>query len=229
MKHFYFLIILFTALHASAQLDSRTYLTDAIIDNGEKYLQRCERAILDKDMERVNFLFDSITTNTFHGVYFDNFELQKLRGKKMRINEFEKPVVLITLSTWYLNSKGEINAINDLAKKYKKKIDFVVLYWGTKKESKKAAKSLNSNVTVAYVDELDNKGAYIVQKLKHFFGFPTCYYLNADKSIAAITRGAKQRPFYFDQEDVYEDNYDSHFTLVKELLVKDKNTRVATK
>lgn len=218
-----------SALTVSAQLDSKTYLTDAIIDNGEKYLQRCERAIVNKDMERVNFLFDSITTNTFHGIYFDNFELEKIQGKKVTINDFDKPVVLITLSTWYLNSKGEIAAINDLAKKYKKNIDFVVLYWGTKQEAKKAAKSLKSNITVTYVDELHNKGAYIVDKLKHFFGFPTCYYLNTDKSIAAITRGAKQRPFYFDQEEVYEDNYDAHFAMVKELLVNAKNTVVATK
>ncbi len=228
MKKLCFILILLSTLVVSAQLDSKTYLTDAIIDTGEKYLKNCEQAILDKDMDRVNFLFDSITSYTYKGVYFDNFKLQQVKGRELRINDFKKPVVLITLSTWYLNSKGEIAAINDLAKKYKKNIDFVVLYWGTKKESKKAAKALNGNVTVAYVDELDNKGAYIVQKLKHFFGFPTCYYLNADKSIAAITRGAKQRPFYFNQEDVYEDNYDSHFTLVKELLVNDKNTRVAT-
>ncbi|SFU43462.1 hypothetical protein SAMN05216480_103177 [Pustulibacterium marinum] len=222
------LLLILCSLAIHAQTTNKTFLSDAIVNNGQKYLEECDKAILEKDMDRVKFLFDSITSKVFKGAYFDNFQVEQIGGRSLRINDFDKPTVIITLSSWYITTEGEIAAINQLAKKYKKSIDFVVLYWGNKKQTRKASKDFSSDVTITYFDELDNRGAYIVGKLKHFFGFPTCYYLNEDKSIISITRGAISQPFYTDQETVREDNYNYHSAYVKEMLIENKASSVAT-
>lgn len=218
------LFLIFTGVLFAQTNNSRRLLSDAMVSYGAKYQSECEKAMITDDMDRIKFLFDSITTYCLKGKYFDNFGLHKLSGKSIKMEDFEKPVVLITLSPWYISTEGEINAINDLASKYKNSIDFVVLFWGNKKEARKASKDFNSNVVITYFDEMDNKGAYVVGKLKHVFGFPTCYYMNADKSIVSITRGGTKKPFYAEQDVVYEENFNSHFVYVKELLV---NAQVA--
>lgn len=223
------LFLFFSTVLFAQTNNTRRFLSDAMISNGAKYQHECEKAMLVDDMERVKFLFDSITEYCLKGKYFDNFSFSKLNGKTVKMEDFEKPVVLITLTPWYVSAEGEINAINKIASQYKKSIEVVVLYWGTEKDTKKISKDFNSDVTITYFDETKNKGAYIVGKLKHLLGFPTVYYINTDKTIESITRGSLNRPFYADQEVVLEENFNAHFTYVKELLVNSQTNGIVTK
>ncbi|GLB49879.1 TlpA family protein disulfide reductase [Neptunitalea lumnitzerae] len=221
------IFMLFGASFAQTH-DNTMLLSDALVNSGLKYQQECSKAMLYNDMERVNFLFDSITNIYLKGTYFDDFEIKKFSGKEISLRKFDKPVMLITLTTWHLLTEGEVRAINELANKYHKDIEFVVLYWGNKRAAKKASKIFNSHLKFTYFDERDNKGAYIVGKIKHIFGFPTFFFLNSDMSIISIDRGGLKKPFYTEQDLVYEANFNKHFSFIKELLVNVKNTGVVT-
>lgn len=198
---------------------SKVSLSDALVAYGNKYQTECKKAILANDMERVDFLFDSISQQYLKGKYFDDFTINKLSGREIKISDYEKPVVLISVATWYMFTEGEIKAMNALAKKYRKEIDFVVLYWGSKREARKASRDFKSCINVTYFDEANNQGSYIVGKIKHFFGFPTFFYLNSDKSIYSMSRGGVKKPFYAEQDLVYNNNINTHFVFIKGLLI----------
>lgn len=87
-------------------------------------------------------------------------------------------MVLMTYSSWRVPTKGEIPALNELATKYKRKVDFVVLFWSQKNKVRKAAKK---NIHIIYVDELKNRDAHIIKMLKHSIGSPTIFVIGSDK------------------------------------------------
>lgn len=119
----------------------------------------------------------------------DNFWFNSLKSKPVNLYDLEKPVYLITYASWCITSKGEIPALNQLAEKYSDRIDFVILFWDSKKTTKKAARAYNKHIRVVYVDELDNRDAFVVSRLKHSFGLPTTFLLDKNKKILDIRRG----------------------------------------
>ncbi|GLB53841.1 hypothetical protein NBRC110019_28820 [Neptunitalea chrysea] len=226
MKRLIAILVFLACGNLFSQTDSNyMLLSEALVSYGAKYQHECEKAMLRDDMDRIDFLFDSITNKYLKGKYFDPFIVKKLSNRCVDLKTFKKPIFLITLTTWHLQTKGEIEAINELAEQYHKDIEFVVLYWGPRNKAKKASKVFSSKISITYFDERDNKGAYIVGKLKHFFGFPTYFYMNADMSIVSINRGGAKKPFYTEQDFVKESNYNNHFVYIKELLINaDSNT-----
>ena len=119
----------------------------------------------------------------------DNFKVNSLNKKQVALYDFKKPVYLITYASWCITTKGEIPALNQLAQKYSDKIDFVILFWDSHKITKKVAKSYNKHITVLYVDELENKDAFVVSRLKHSLGLPTTFLMDGNKKILDIRRG----------------------------------------
>ena len=222
-----FLLISFSAL--SQNIEPRNLFSKVISENIKAYRVNSQDAYLDNDFERAEFLFDSLINNVVNGSYLDNFKVRKLSGRKIELNNFKRPIFLMTYASWCTPGSGEIPALNDIALKYHKEIDFVVLYWDSKSKVKKATKEYNRHITIVYVDEMDNKHDHIVETLKHSLGFPTSFFIDEDKMIVDVRRGVLH-PFNEEYSISFELNYNSFYKGISLLKnINSENPIITTK
>ena len=223
------LLISFSAL--SQNIAPRNLFSKVIGENIKQYTKNSQKAYLDNDIERADFLFDSLINNVVNRSYLDNFKVRKISGRKTELNDFEKPIFLMTYASWCTPGSGEIPALNDIAKKYHKEIDFVILFWDSKDKVKKATRDYNKHISIIYVDEKENTNNHLVETLKHSLGFPTSFYIDKDKMIVDVRRGVLHH-YNEDYNISFELNYNSFqngISLLKnmnnesELLMTSKN------
>tara|TARA_R110002072_G_scaffold72354_1_gene172991 strand:+ start:11553 stop:12248 length:696 start_codon:yes stop_codon:yes gene_type:complete len=218
-------IFLSVSFSLSSQELPEQYFSDAISKNIRSYKKKVKSAYRVQDFERADFLFDSLVKHVINGSYFDDFTVKKINGRKLRFSKFNKPVFLMTYASWCTPGSGEIPALNEIAKQYKDEIDFVVLFWDKRKEVKKIAKDYDRNVTILYVDELDNKNCHIIRNLKHSLGFPTSFFLDHNKKIVDVRRGVLHH--YNEAYSVsYSLNYESFRNGISLLLNLDNEEEV---
>jgi thiol-disulfide isomerase/thioredoxin len=182
-----FLLISFSTL--AQDLGSDKLFSKEIGRNMKKYRQKSQQAYADKDFERADFLFDSLIENVVNNSYMDDFKVKKLSGKKVRFYDFKKPVFLMTYASWCTPGIGEIPALNEIASKHHKEIDFIVLFWDSRNKVKKATRDYSNKFTILYVDEIENKQNFIVETMKHSLGFPTTFFIDKNKKIIDVRRG----------------------------------------
>ena len=221
------LLISFSAL--SQDLEPRNYFSKVIGENIKSYRLKSQQAYLDNDFEKANFLFDSLINNVINGSYLDNFKVRKLSGRKVELNNFDKPIFLMTYASWCTPGSGEIPALNEIAKKYHKEIDFVILFWDSKSKVKKATRDYNRHITIVYVDETENTHDHIVETMKHSLGFPTSFFINEDKMIVDVRRGVLH-PYNEDYTISFELNYNSFLNGISLLKnMNSENTELTSK
>ncbi len=158
-----------------------------------KYIQEAEEAIRNKQQDKVELLFKAFVDNALKGTYMNDFQARNLSKNQKNFSDFEKPIVLLTFSAWCIPSKGELPALNDLAKQYGKEIDIVVLFWDDYKTVRKATRDFHRNINVLYVDEAENTNVHIIRNLKHSLGLPLVFTLNSKKEIINIQRRIANR------------------------------------
>ncbi len=197
-----FLLVTFSAL--SQDFESKSLFSKVVGENIRSYTKKAQLAYADGDFEKADFLFDSLINNVINGSHLDNFKVRKLSGRRIEFNHFEKPVFLITYASWCAPGIGEIPALNDLAAKHHKDIDFIVLFWDTKKKVRKASKKYNNKVSILYIDEKENTHDHIIEMMKHSLGFPTSFFMDKDKKIIDVRRGVLHP---------YNEEYDVSFEL----------------
>ena len=221
------LLISFSAL--SQNIEPRNLFSKVIGENIKAYRVDSQDAYIDNDFERAEFLFDSLINNVVNGSYLDNFKVRKLSGRKTELNDFKKPIFLMTYASWCTPGSGEIPALNDIAKKYHKEIDFIVLYWDSKDKVKKATKEYNKHITIVYVDETENKHDHIVEILKHSLGFPTSFFIDENKMIVDVRRGVLHH--YNEEYSIsFELNYNSFLSGISLLKnLNSNNTELSSK
>lgn len=202
------LILLVTTTALSQDLEPKKMFSQEIGKNIKRYKIKSQQAYLDKDYERAEFLFDSLINNVVNGSYMDNFKVRKLSGRKIAMDHFEKPVFLMTYASWCTPGVGEIPALNEIAETHYKDVDFVVLYWDSKDRVRKAAKEYSNKVTVVYVDEMENTNSHVIERLKHSLGFPTSFFLDAEKKIVDVRRGVLH-PYNEEYTISYDLNFNS--------------------
>jgi len=216
-----FLLVTFSA---QSQIEQGSLFSEAIGKNIKKYTKNSQKAYTDQDFERAEFLFDSLINNVVNGSYLDNFKVRKLSGKKIELYKFEKPVFLMTYASWCTPGVGEIPALNDVAEKYYKDIDFVILFWDSKENVRKSTRDYSSKINIIYVDEKENKNDHIVEIMKHSLGFPTSFFIDENKRIVDVRRGILH-PYNEKYEISFELNYNSFLngiSLLKNLGDEDK-------
>lgn len=186
------LLFLFLAISAQSQIETaeNTFFSEAIRLNIRKYTRESQMAYAYHDYARAEFLYDSLVNNVVLGSRLDNFRVRKLSGRKIELYRFKKPIFLITYSSWCVPAEGEIPALNKIAERYHNEIDFVVLFWDTRTNAKKASRDYSRRINIIYVDELENKSNHIVGKMKHSLGLPTSFLIDKEKKIKAVRRGA---------------------------------------
>jgi thiol-disulfide isomerase/thioredoxin len=222
-----FLLISFTT--QSQSIEPELLFSTVIGKNIKKYRQKSQQAYAERDFERAEFLFDSLINNVVNNSYLDNFEVKKLSGRKIELYDFEKPLYLLTYASWCTPGIGEIPALNEVAEKYHKDIDFVILFWDSKKKVRKTARKYSSKFTILYVDEKENTNDHIVQTMKHSLGFPTTFFLDKNKKIVDVRRGASHR--YNEEFNVsYNLNYNAFLNGISLLknIVAEKGVGLVT-
>jgi len=222
-----FLLISFTAL--SQNIASRNLFSKVIGENIKAYRINSQQANLENDFERSEFLFDSLINNVVNGSYLDNFSVKKLSGRKVELNDFDKPIFLMTYASWCTPGSGEIPALNEIANKYHKEIDFIILFWDSKDKVKKATRDYNKHITIVYVDEKENTNDHIVETMKHSLGFPTSFFIEENKKIVDVRRGVLH-PYNEEYTISFELNYNSFLNGISLLKnINSKKTELSSK
>jgi thiol-disulfide isomerase/thioredoxin len=226
------LLYLFLLLYFSAQsqIEQGLFFSEAIGKNIKKYTKNSQKAYAEHNFDYAEFLFDSLINNVVNGSYLDNFKVRKLSGKKIKLYKFEKPIFLMTYASWCTPGTGEIPALNEIAEKHYKDIDFVVLFWDSKENVRKSTRTYSSKINIIYVDEMENKNDHVVEIMKHSLGFPTSFFIDENKRIIDVRRGALH-PYNEKYEISFELNYNSFLNGISLLknLADDDNTRFASK
>ena len=221
MKQFLLGLFLLLSINIFPQGEQKdkTFFSEALFMHLPEYNQKADLAYRYKNYEKGEELFKNLVQKNLQGTYMDNFKFHQLNKKEVNLYDFKKPVFLITYASWCLPSKGEIPALNQLADQYKNKVDFVVLYWDTRDQAKEMAKDFNEHISVVYVDETKNRGAYVVKQLKHSLGLPTCFLMSGDKQIMNIRRSVFP-PLDTDEELAYRENYKAIEASIAENLIR---------
>ena len=170
-------------------MEQGALFSEAIGENIKKYIKNSQKAYAENDFERADFLFDSLINNVVNNSYLDNFKVKKINGRKVEFHDFEKPVFLMTYASWCTPGVGEIPALNQIAEKYSEVIDFVILFWDSKKKVKKVAGQYSKKIHILYVDENENTNGHVVETMKHSLGFPTSFFIDETKKIVDVRRG----------------------------------------
>lgn len=224
----FLLLIFFPIFTAScfAQQDQISF-SEAVSLYLPKYKQEANKAYRTQNIERADFLFDSLVKHGLKGSKMDNFKVKNLRKKEVSLDEFSKPVYLTTYASWIAPTEGEIPALNKLAEKYGDQVDFVMLFWDKHATAKNLAKKYHKNIKVLYVDEMKNNSSYVIKMMKHSLGLPTSFLLNKDKNIIDIRRKISH-PFGIEFEKSYDLNYNSLANAISLLLINDSGQYTQT-
>jgi thiol-disulfide isomerase/thioredoxin len=201
-------------------MEEKYFFSEALFEHLSDYNKKADLAYRFNDYQKGKELFKEFTSNHLEGSYMDNFKFQNLNKKQVNLYDYEKPVFLITYASWCIPAKGEIPALNKLAEEYQGKIDFVVLFWDKRETVKKLADQFSKNISIVYVDESRNNGAYVVKQLKHSLGLPTCFLLSEDKQIRDIRRSVFP-PISTDEETAYRENYIALESSISKNLISD--------
>ncbi|MGM0635626.1 MAG: TlpA family protein disulfide reductase [Bacteroidota bacterium] len=179
-----------TVCQETEESDSKdkTYFSEQIALHHNHFTKKAKRAIKIGKNEKAVAYYNTLINEYLIGSYMDNFNVDCLNTNKCCIDDYENPMILMTYASWCIPTKGEIPAVNELAKKYDGKIDFVVLFWDHKSAVRKAARQYHRKVHIIYVDELKNRDAYTIKMLKHSIGFPSTFIIASDKKILELTK-----------------------------------------
>ncbi len=211
-------LLLFSLSPAQDSVDKdKTFFSEAISIHINDYNKKISKAYRYEKTERADFLFDSLVKNCLVGTYIDNFSINCIGKNKNCFNDYEKPIFLLTYASWCVPGKGEIPAFNEIAKKYRDEIDFIVLFWDKKNQVKKVAREYSNAIDIVYVDELENRDSFIIRTMKHSLGFPTTFYIGSDKQILNINRTVIL-PYDTPYEKSYTQNYQNVAEGVSQIL-----------
>ena len=194
----------------------KEYFSEQIALVRNDYMKKAKDALIKGKFEYAKKQYKKMISQELEGTYMDNFNVSCLNTNKGCINDYNKPIILMTYASWCVPGKGEIPAINHVVDQYSDKIDFVVLFWDDKKNARRAAKDINNDVHIVYVDELRNRYAYTIKMLKHSLGFPKIFTIGSDKKILQI-ENTKGFPFYKEPSKAVEENKDFFKDLINNI------------
>jgi len=211
------LVMILTSLTTLEAQQAKLFLSEAVARELPKYISDTQVALEEGTQDDVKLLFKTLVEKKLVGTYMDDFKMRKLSKKETTFSAFEKPTLLLTYSSWNINSKGEIEALNELARIHADQVDFIVLYWDKRSIAKEQSKSFSSDINVLYVDEMDNTYTKVVKTLKHSLGLPLLFSMDSDEKIVQIERRLHHR-FSQSEEDSYLENFEVLNSNVEQLL-----------
>jgi hypothetical protein len=219
------LLILFLLVYtvAFSQEDTPKQLFSEVIGmNIKKYKKQANYAYRKEYFDHAQFLFDSLVDHVIKDSYMDNFKVRKINGRNIEMYQFKKPVYLITTAFWVATSSGEIPALNTIADTYHDQVDIVVLFWGPKDAIAKLKKHYSRNISLLYVDELENTNDFAIRTMKHSLGFPTTFIMDESKRILDVRRNMNH---YYEKDYTtsYNEHYQTFMNGLSLIIKKDKS------
>ncbi len=219
MKRLLLVFGLFTLASTNAQ-NSQLFFSEAIDVHLPEYLGNVEDAIASMQKDKINSLFENFVEDKLSGSIMNNFTVKDLAKKDVHLEDFEKPVLLLTYSSWRLSCKGEFPALNELAEHYGDQIQIVLLFWGEHKTVKQLSKGYHKNIDILYVDDADNNYTLIIKNLKHSFGLPLAYMLSSQYEIIDIKKRLSNEISESKEEATLE-NYELYKNAINSLLFEE--------
>ena len=174
------------SFYTSYSQDSSKYFSDAIKENLNTYKKESNKAYDKRNIVEGKNLFDSLVKNKLVGTKFDDFNLKVYKEKNVKTNRINKPIFIITYASWLVIPKGEIPALNILAKEHKDDMQILVIFWDKKVDLKKIAYKFSNDIKVCYANENYEKDAHIISTIKHTLGFPTSIFIDENKNVVNI-------------------------------------------
>jgi thiol-disulfide isomerase/thioredoxin len=166
--------------------DTINYFSDAVKKNITSYTKASNKAYERNNIEEGKNLFDSLVKNKLVGTKFDDFNLKVYKEKNVKLNRINKPIFIITYSSWCVITKGEIPALNILAKEHRDDMQIIVIFWDKKSDIKNIAYKFSDDIKVCYANENYAKDAHVVATIKHTLGFPTSIFIDENKNVVNI-------------------------------------------
>jgi thiol-disulfide isomerase/thioredoxin len=186
-KKILYILLLLSISNTYCQ-DSIVYFSDALESNINQYIKASNHAFEKKDFIEGKRLFDSLVQHKLVGTLFDDFSLKGYNTKNVKSNKINKPIFLITYSSWCVINKGDAPALNKLAKEYAKDVQIIILFWDKKSDIKKIANQFNNEIKICYANETYINDFSIIARLKHTLGFPTSFFIDENKKVINISR-----------------------------------------
>lgn len=225
MKNLLVILVLLVAPFSVFGQENNRLFSEAVRTNFSKFKSQSNKAYKQGDFERGQFLFDSLVQNQLIGSKFNDYSLKRVSNKKLKMSKVKKPIFLVTYAAWCIPGKGEIPALNKLAKEYNKEIEVVVIVWGKKKEVKKFAKKFNGYIEICYAHKNYKNDNEIVESMKETLGFPTCYMIDEHLQVVNIKRGAASTPLKIPTKKAMEMNYSIFKERLAELIQFKQNKK----
>lgn len=179
---------MFLTISTLSAQENSIFFSQALNVHLPKYIQDVEQAIINREKDTITHLFNDLVKKSLVGTYFDDFNSNTLGKKSVPFSKFEKPVLLITYAPWSVPSKGEMPALNELAKEYGDQLDIVLLFWSDQKTTRKMAKEYHHKIKIRYVDDQDNKNTQIIRNLKHSLGLPLIFSISSNEMVINIEK-----------------------------------------
>ncbi|SHF54324.1 Thiol-disulfide isomerase or thioredoxin [Salegentibacter echinorum] len=221
----FFLCIAAIKLQAQMEENTKIYFSTALAMHLPEYDEKAKLAYWDKDYRQATSLFENFVDQYLKGTYIDNFKFLNLKNREVSLYSFKKPVYLLTYASWCVPGKGEIPALNELAYKYKDSIDFVVVFWDTRDTAKQLSEQFQKSIQVLYVDETQNKHDFVLRKLKHSLGLPTCYLIAGNRQIIDVRRSVFH-PYHISEEKSFKMNYEAIEAAISEIISERKSSEI---
>jgi thiol-disulfide isomerase/thioredoxin len=185
--HKFSLTVLFTlSILFSYSQDTISYFSDAVKKNIKSYTKASNKAYEANNIKEGKNLFDSLVKNKLIGTKFDDFNLKVYKEKNVKINRINKPIFIITYSSWCVITKGEIPALNILAKEHRNDMQIIVIFWDKKSDIKNIAYKFSDDIKVCYANENYAKDAHLIATIKHTLGFPTSIFIDENKNVVNV-------------------------------------------
>ena len=188
MKKFYILFLIFSFSAQASSSDTIAVFSESVKANFKKYVSLSNKAYTNKNFQHAESLFDSLVENSLAGTHFDDFSFKRLGKSRIQLSKIDKPILLITYSSWCIMGKGEIPALNKIANEYKEKMQIVVVFWNKKCDMKKIARNFDNDIMVCYANESEQKDLKTISLLKKTFGFPTSYLIDENMELVDIQK-----------------------------------------
>ncbi len=185
--HKFSLTALFTlSIFFSYSQDTISYFSDAVKKNIKSYTKASNKAYEVNNIKEGKNLFDSLVKNKLIGTKFDDFNLKVYKEKNVKINRINKPIFIITYSSWCVITKGEIPALNILAKEHRDDMQIIVIFWDKKSDIKNIAYKFSDDIKVCYANEKYAKDTHLIATIKHTLGFPTSIFIDENKNVVNV-------------------------------------------
>jgi thiol-disulfide isomerase/thioredoxin len=207
----YFILFYFCTSYSQ---ESTPLFSQILKLNSAKYIEKSNEAFAKNDITEGKQLFDSLVSRKLIGTQFDNFTVKTFSSKKISLDKINKPLLIVTYASWCVINKGDIPALNQLARKHKDDLQIMIVFWGNKTDAKKTSKAFNKHIQVTYTGFEENENYEFVSLLKNTLGFPTSYFLDTDKKVVTICR--VNNPYFLNtsHEKALSDSYEQFSNII---------------